>query len=93
MARRDGKVLLVRQRGADPVWDLPGGMVEEIRCADPDGDVVAAEWVAVSEAIRRLSEGRAAHMRDPAMECLTRAGDGVRFWAWPDGLDRGPRVL
>ncbi|WP_431902572.1 NUDIX hydrolase [Nonomuraea sp. bgisy101] len=152
VARRNGEVLLVRQRNAGDAgsgWDLPGGMVEageladdavlreiweetglradmpsrllciaqfrnpdapppgmltamyfeveglqgEICCQDPDGDVLDAEWVSIAEAVIRLSAGRASHMRDPAVRCLTRPGPEVSFWTWPNGLAHEPRVI
>ncbi|QFY09814.1 hypothetical protein GBF35_27020 [Nonomuraea phyllanthi] len=69
------------------------GLYGEICCQDPDGDVVEAEWVSIPEAITRLSAGRAAHMRDPAIRCPARPGSEVSFWTWPNGLDREPCVI
>ncbi|SEU33609.1 NUDIX domain-containing protein [Nonomuraea wenchangensis] len=73
VVRRDAEVLMVRQRNAGdpaPVWDLPGGMVE------------TGEF---PEAVVRLSANGAAHVREPAVACLTRPGAEVTFWRWPGG--------
>lgn len=58
----------------------------EIRCEDPDGDVLEAEWVgAVPEAVVRLSANGAAHVREPALDCLTRPLAETTFQRWPGG--------
>lgn len=69
------------------------GLRGEILCQDPDGDVVQAEWVAIPDAIARLSAGHAAHMRDPALHCLTGQAPEATFWTWPNGLGEEPRVI
>ncbi|MER7362556.1 NUDIX hydrolase [Nonomuraea wenchangensis] len=84
-------VVQLRNPGAPPPGLLTALYFEvtehhgEIRCEDPDGEVLEAEWVPVPEAVVRLSANGAAHVREPAMGCLTRPGAEVTFWRWPSG--------
>lgn len=60
---------------------------------DPDGDVIEVAWVPVAEAVRRLGALPDAHMREPAIHCLTHPDAEAWFWSWPEGLARPPVVI
>ncbi|MGA4995378.1 NUDIX hydrolase [Nonomuraea bangladeshensis] len=82
-------VVQLRNPGAPPPGLLTALYFEvtqhhgELRCEDPDGDVLEAEWVPVAEAVARLSANGAAHVREPALDCLTRPGAELTFQKWP----------
>ncbi|KAB8188446.1 NUDIX domain-containing protein [Nonomuraea phyllanthi] len=85
IARRDGEVLLVRQRNAGDLgseWDLPGGMVEDGELAD-------------EAVLREIQEETGLRADKPSrlLRCLARPGSEVSFWTWPNGLDREPCVI
>ncbi|MEU6792688.1 hypothetical protein ABZ907_13400 [Nonomuraea wenchangensis] len=47
--------------------------------------MLEAEWVPVPEAVVRLAANGAAHVREPAVDCLTRPGAEATFRRWPGG--------